>query len=482
FLYRQDDEPPLENGWIPFLGIALEFRKNPLEFLRRKQRKYGDTFTCKMAGSYFTFIMDPFSYSAVYRQGKYLDFQKFAIDISKKVFGHADFSDPLYNGNYDKVHSLFRQTLQGPALHGLTSSMMENLQIVLLRGKPSEWTTEGLQSFASRIMFEAGYRTLFGKEENATGDNNGEPMSKAIKYFNVFDEAFPEIAAGFPIYLLKKAHAAREALTERLQHKYLKKNKCLSALIEQRMNCFDQMAFLDELGKARTHVVMLWASQANTLPAAFWSLYYTLRSAEAREAAQSEVEKVLQESDQTAEDIKKPLKLSKEQLDRMSTLGSIIDEALRLSSASMMIRVARENFTLNLDSGKNAAIRKGDRIAMFPQMVHMDPEIYEDPMEFKFNRFLDDNGKKKTCFYKNGRKLKTFLMPFGSGVSECPGRFFAVNEIKQFLALVICYYDMELQDVYNPPVALDCSRAGLGILPPIHDVVMRYKLKADFLK
>nr|XP_015208874.1 PREDICTED: cholesterol 7-alpha-monooxygenase-like isoform X1 [Lepisosteus oculatus] len=477
---RQVGEPPLENGWIPFLGVALEFRQNPLEFLRSKQRKYGDSFTCKIAGNFFTFIMDPFSYSAVFRQGKNLDFQTFAIETSRKVFGHADFNDPIYNRNYKEIHALFRQTLQGPALHNLTSSMMENLQTVMLRNKTSEWTTEGLQSFSFRIMFEAGFRTLFGREEKPSEMENIEPkkfqMTTAMDNFNVFDRAFPEIAAGFPIYLLKKAYTAREALTERLQHKYLKKNHGLSALIERRMNLFDQMPYLDELGKARTHTAMLWASQANTLPATFWSLYYMLRSPEALKVAQTEVERVIQESNQKLDKMKKTVVLSKEQLDSMSALGSIIDEALRLSSASIMIRVATENFVLNMDSGKNVSIRKGDRIAMFPQMIHMDPEIYENPTEFKFNRFLDENGQKKTFFYKNQRKLKNFLLPFGSGVSECPGRFFAVNEIKQFLALVVFYYDMELKDPATP-VDIDCSRAGLGILPPKHDVLFRYKLK-----
>lgn len=82
---RREDEPPLENGWLPYLGLAFQFGSNPLEFLRSRQKKYGDAVTCKIAGSYFTFILDPFSYGAVFRNGKNLDFQKFAIETSRKV-------------------------------------------------------------------------------------------------------------------------------------------------------------------------------------------------------------------------------------------------------------------------------------------------------------------------------------------------------------------------------------------------------------
>ncbi|XP_061094782.1 cytochrome P450 7A1 [Conger conger] len=474
------NEPPLVNGWIPFLGVALSYGRNPLAFLRSTQKKHGDIFTCKIAGKYITFITDPFSYSAVFRQGRNLDFQKFALGFASKVFGHADFSDPAYSGSYDGIHSIFRQTLQGPALEQLTTSMMDNTQIVMQRNTLPGWMKEGLQKFTNRIMFEAGYMTLFGKDERVLAEEDSVEkrplMQKIIEDFLVFDKAFPEMAAGVPIHFCLRAFRAREALAEMLHHKHLRRNHCLSALIERRIDAFDRISHvIDELGKARTHLSMLWASQANTLPSAFWSLYYMLRSPGALNAAQREVDRVLRESDHNPVIPGRPLILSKEQLDSMSVLGSIIEEALRLSSASIMIRVVNHDFTLALDSGLTRDIRKGDYIAMYPQMIHMDPEIYENPTEFRFDRYLDENGQKKTDFYKNGRRLKQFLIPFGSGTSECPGRFFAMCEIKQFLALVVWHYEMELEDVENSPLTTDSTRAGLGILPPKRDVELRYR-------
>ncbi|XP_064189015.1 cytochrome P450 7A1 isoform X1 [Anguilla rostrata] len=479
---RKPGEPPLVIGWIPFLGVALNYGRNPLAFLRLAQKKYGVIFTCKIAGKYITFITDPFSYSAVFRQGKILDFQKFAIGFSSKVFGHPDFTDPMYSSSYKDIHSIFRQTLQGRVLQELTTSMMENTQIIMLRNNLSGWTKEGLQRFTIRIMFEAGYMTFFGREEQAIAEEDSAAksllMQKIIDDFLVFDKAFPEMAAGIPIHFLLRTFRAREALAEMLYHTCLKRNHRLSALIEKRIHAFDQMSHIDELGKARANVSMLWASQANTLPAAFWSLYYMLRSPEALKAAQNEVDRVLRESDHKPVMAGSPLILSKEQLDGMSIIGSIIEEALRLSSASIMIRVANDDFTLTLDSGMTADIRKGDYIALCPQMIHMDPEIYENPAEFKFDRYLDENGQKKTDFFKNGRKLKQFLIPFGSGASECPGRFFAMCEIKQFLTLVLWHYEMELEDVACAPLTTDSTRAGLGILPPKQDVQIRFRIRA----
>lgn len=45
----------------------------------------------------------------------------------------------------------------------------------------------------------------------------------------------------------------------------------------------------------------------------------------------------------------------------------------------MNIRVAQEDFSLRLDAGRSVAVRRGDFVALYPQTMHMDPEIYEEP-------------------------------------------------------------------------------------------------------
>ncbi|XP_077057643.1 cytochrome P450 7A1 isoform X2 [Siphateles boraxobius] len=631
---RRPGEPPLVSGWIPVIGVTLDYATNPLGFLRETQKKYGDVFTCAIAGKYFTFVTDPFSFSTVVRQSRKLDFKKFSLGFSRRVFGHADFNDPQFSESYREVHGLFRQTLQGPSLQDLGESMMFNLQTTVLdrengsmlcnpqtvldrengsmlcnpqtvldrengsmlcnpqtvldrenesmlcntqtvldrenesmlcnpqtvldrengsmlcnpqtvldrengsmlcnpqtvldrengsmlcnpqtvldrenesmlcntqavldrenesmlcntqtvldrenesmlynpqtvldqeNGSEHQWLEEGLQSFTNRIMFEAGFLTLFGKDPGFL-----QTSKTRMREFLAFDHAFPLLAAGVPIGLIPRVWRAREALAEELVHDELHQRKCISDLIHRRMEAFDRM-HLDETGKARTHVCMLWASQANTLPAAFWSLYYTLRSPDALTAARTEINSVL--SGQVLNNQDQRIELSREQLDSMTVLESIIEEALRLSSASMMIRVANEDFTLTLDSGQTADIRRGDHVALYPQLIHMDPEIYPNPTEFRFGRFLDENGQRKTHFFRNGRRLKHFLMPFGSGASECPGRFFALHEIKQFLAVTLWRYDLHLCDA-GVQLDPDARRAGLGVLPPSRDVPLRYR-------
>lgn len=476
---RKVGEPPLDNGLIPYLGCALKFGSNPLEFLRAKQRKHGHVFTCKLMGKYVHFITNSLSYHKVLCHGKYFDWKKFHYTTSAKAFGHRSI-DPSDGNTTENINKTFNKTLQGDALCSLSEAMMQNLQSVmrppgLPKSKSAVWVTEGMYAFCYRVMFEAGYLTLFGKDISKT-DSQRAFIQNNLDSFKQFDQVFPALVAGVPIHLFKTAHKARERLAESLKHKNLYMRDQVSELIRLRMFLNDTLSTFDDMEKAKTHLVILWASQANTIPATFWSLFQMIRSPEAMKAASEEVNGALQSAGQELSSGGNAIYLDQEQLNNLPVLDSIIKEALRLSSASLNIRTAKEDFTLHLEDG-SYNIRKDDIIALYPQLMHLDPEIYPDPLTFKYDRYLDESGKAKTTFYRNGNKLKYFYMPFGSGATICPGRLFAVQEIKQFLILMLSYFELELVESHTKCPPLDQSRAGLGILPPLNDIEFKYKLK-----
>ncbi|XP_043930161.1 cytochrome P450 7A1-like [Protopterus annectens] len=485
---RRPGEPPLENGMIPYLGCALQFGANPLEFLRGRQKKYGQIFTCKIAGQFVHFLTDPFSYHSVNRHGRYLDWKKFHFSTSSKAFGHISLN-PNDGNTTENFHQTFLKTLQGDALDNLIINMMDNLQYVMfqpniLKWNANEWTTDGLYAFCYKIMFESGYLTLFGKDQHLKEDRSLARQEaqralilNALENFKEFDKIFPALVAGLPIHVFKSAHSARERLAKSLRPENVRKRDDVSDFISLRILLNDTLSNLDEVGKARTLVGHLWASQANTLPATFWSLFYLIRNPEGMKAAKGEVQKTLERNGQIPNLGGKHISLSREELDNMPVLSSIIMEAIRLSSASLNVRIVKESFALTLENNESYNIRKDDVIALYPQLVHFDPEIYEDPLDFKYDRFLDEEGKEKTTFYRRGRKLRYYYTPFGSGVTKCPGRFFAIHEIKQFLVLLLSYFEMELMDKNVKVPSLDQSRAGLGILQPTHDIEFKYKLK-----
>ena len=68
-------------------------------------------------------------------------------------------------------------------------------------------------------------------------------------------------------------------------------------------------------------------------------------------------------------------------------------------------------------------------------------------------------------------------MPWGAGVSMCPGRFFAMNELKQFVFFMILYFDFELKNPNEEVPDIDVKRWGFGAMQPTRDVGFRYRLR-----
>ncbi|XP_042692876.1 cytochrome P450 7B1 isoform X1 [Centrocercus urophasianus] len=469
---RKTGEPPLINGWIPYLGKALLFRKDAFKFLLDQQKKLGDIFTVHIAGRYITFIMDPFQYVYVIRNSKQLEFHEFADKMASKTFDYPALSNVKFPDLKENLHRIY-QYLQGKPLEIISDHMMKNLQDIFewKCSQATDWETEKMYKFCCSVMFEASFVTLYGRVPAADGR---KVISEIRDKFIKFDASFPYLAANIPIELL----GATKKVRKELIHHFLLQNmtKWLggSKVVQARQDIFEKYELLGDYDKAAHHFAFLWASVGNTIPATFWAMYYLLRHPEALAAVRDEIDHLLQSTGQKRGPTYN-IHLTREQLDNLVYLESALNESLRMCSSSMNIRISQEDFVLKLEGDQEVSLRKGDWIALYPQILHMDPEVYEDPKEYKFDRYIE-NGKKKTTFYKAGRKLKYFLMPFGSGISMCPGRFLAMNEMKMFLFLLLAHFDVELGE--NKAVRLDNSRMGLGILLPDTDIAFRYKLRS----
>lgn len=187
------------------------------------------------------------------------------------------------------MHQTFTKTLQGNALKLLSEAMIENLYYVMVESNApkmnsSDWITDKLYEFCCRVMFESGFLTFFGTEINTSNDKilcNQEAQRililNALENFKKFDKIFPALVAGLPIHMFKSAHNAREKLADALLHEKLQKRENISELISLRMFLNDTLSTFDGKEKAKTHLAVLWASQANTIPATFWSLFYLIR-------------------------------------------------------------------------------------------------------------------------------------------------------------------------------------------------------------
>jgi hypothetical protein len=293
-------------------------------------------------------------------------------------------------------------------------------------------------------MFRAGTDALFGE---------GLVTPASAKAFESFDRSFPLMVAGLPRFLYKAGDAGLDTLANGP-----KVGADPSPWIIHREPLFTHVTPIEH---GRIQASILWAINANTIPATFWSLVYLLRDPVGLAAVRAELAQVVGEA----------AEIDIAALGRLRLLDSAVREALRLSSGSMTVREVLEPFTLETRRGR-FDLRAGDRVCLAPFIVHRDPEIFAEPERYQHDRFYVESGVKQ--FTKAGERVPLAWMPFGAGHSMCPGRFFAANEIKLFVAMTLLAYEFEL-DTSAPLPEFDYSRAGLGIYPPVVEVEVRIR-------
>ncbi|XP_076829462.1 7-alpha-hydroxycholest-4-en-3-one 12-alpha-hydroxylase-like [Brachyhypopomus gauderio] len=485
FRRRRPGEPPLDKGPVPWLGHVLEFRRDTAKFLERMKQKHGDIFTVQLGGFYYTFLTDPRSFSSVFKETRAnLDFNQFAKHLIARVFGYH-----AIEGDNKMVQASSTKHLMGDGLVVLTQAMMNNLQNLMLHNMGAgddgrAWQEDGLFDYSYNIVFRAGYLALFGNETAKTGgsekakDIDRTQSDKLYYEFRKYDQLFPNLAYGvLGPNSKREAERLKKLFWKILSVQKVKSRENVSGWVNE---MYQERADIgvEEVMLDRYMFLLLWASQSNTGPASFWLLLFLMKHSDAMKAVRGEVEEVLRETGQEVNPGGPLINLTRDMLQKTPILDSAVEESLRMTAAPVLTRAVLQDMTLNTANGQQYSIRKGDRVSLFPYTaVQMDPEIHPDPHTFKYDRFLNQEGGKKTDFYKGGKKVKYYTMPWGAGSTMCPGRFFATNELKQFVFLMLTYYDFELKNPDEEIPDIDTKRWGFGTMQPTRDVQFRFRLR-----
>lgn len=446
---RRAGEPPLITGALPFLGVALPFGRDAMALLARYRQRHGDVFTLHLGGQRMTFVADPLSYADVLK-AKQLSFTPIGEEVMATGFRVKHLHELAC---VEPLEQASRTFLKGQHLSPLTGRMDERLRALVLELGAEQWREVPLHRLIWDLMFAAGTDAVFGE---------GFSTPEVAKAFEDFDREFPLLLAGMPEFMVARGSAGLSALTGLMAG--LGRDPSEWMVVRNEL-----LGEVDQATRGGIQTAVLWAAHANTIPAAFWALAQLLREPEALAAIRAELDAVAGPAD--AQGMAPPLPL--ETLDRLRLLDSAVNEALRLSSGSLTVRKVSETFELET-RGARFTLRAGDRVCLAPYLTHHDPEIFEAPDRYRHDRFYSESGVKQ--FHKRGERVGFALMPFGAGRSMCPGRFFALAEVKLLVALMLYRFDFELAEGAWP--ALDLTRVGLGIHPPKTELAVRLRLRA----
>nr|QUF59374.1 cytochrome p450 CYP3044B7 [Brachionus angularis] len=153
--------------------------------------------------------------------------------------------------------------------------------------------------------------------------------------------------------------------------------------------------------------------------------------------------------------------ISYDSVHEMNYMNMVIDETLRMFPAAISLdRVANEDYEY-----EGIKINKGQVVICPIFALHHDPDVYENPDEFKPERFDDENRKL--------RDNNTYL-PFGQGPRSCIGMRFAQLEIKLTLANILSKYNFIKCDKTPEKIIIDSSGFSRPKVPVILKIKSRF--------
>lgn len=135
-------------------------------------------------------------------------------------------------------------------------------------------------------------------------------------------------------------------------------------------------------------------------------------------------------------------------------LEAIFHESLRLNGGAMVSRVVLEKTTVG---GKT--LQPGNSILIPSRQLHTNEKVWgENVREFDAQRFLKQKSLARHSSFR----------PFGGGLTYCPGRVLAKQEVYGLIAILFHHYDMTIAQSPAPPFPkLNDTTPALGITGPL---------------
>ena len=368
-------------------------------------------------------------------------------------------------------HHSAHKYLTGHALNLMTERLIDNFERqVLMADLGHDWTTmPNFWLFFRSMMFEASIEALFGKHMLSLNPELRED-------FWEFDRHGLSILKGLPPWTNPSGYGARKRAISAVKkwHQFASEHVDATKVsaddpewepywgakvFKARQQYMGEMHFLDQDAKASEDLGFMFAANANAIPAAGWMALNAFLDPLLLKRARQEVEDCFQ--DQISTNGTRKLDLTK--LCSKPLLQSMYAETLRLCAGIVVGRTPRDGpYKLG-----EWMFPQGDLILLSARTSAMNPEIWntgsaEEPHpldSFWADRFIVYPHDPKSGPLKNPppsnakvqspefsmRGLTGAWFPYGGGVTMCPGRHFAKQEMIAGMAVLIASYDIEFK-------------------------------------
>jgi cytochrome P450 len=407
---------------LPFLGNLLEFNRDVLRYYDEWSRQYGDIVALRLGAWPAVLLNHPdyAEYVLVKSSRNFIKFPFFFRHV-RAIFGQGLLTS---EGEFwQRQRRLAAPAFNTQRLAGYGDATVRYTERMIERWQPGEMRDAHVDTMALTLRIAA--KALFDAEVERDVAEIGQAFSAIVE----------EIAAR-----LRRPFRIPDAVPTPGNVRYARGvrriDRLVSRIIEERReqggDRGDLLSMLmqarDDEGHAMTArqlrdevVTLLLAGHETTALALSWTWYLLSRHADADAKLAAELRDALGGRAPTASD-----------LPRLRFTEQVVTESMRLYPPAWGF--GREAIA-DCEIG-GYAIPAGTTIIISPWVSHRDPRYFDNPTEFRPERWSGDLA----------RRLPRFAyMPFGGGPRICIGNRFAMMEAVLILATVAQRFKLEWQ-------------------------------------
>jgi sterol 14-demethylase len=422
---RAKPTPRLPGG-LPYLGHALEFRRDPVGLIERGRDRLGDIFAFRLLGRTVHALTGPAGNEAFFRAPDSVLSARAAYQFTVPIFGEGlvyDAPPELMDQQLRMVHPALRDDKMQSYARIIEAEVERHLD-----GWGDEGTVDLLAAMNEITIRTAG-RCLIGAEFRrdlaSTFARLYHDLEGGINLVAFFAPHLPlpamqrrDRARRAVVALMSPVIAARRANGTR-------SDDFLDALIEA---CGPDGEPLGEDAITGLLLALLFAGQHTSAVLATWTGVLILQHPEHIGPVLDELAEVLGRQGMTLAAVKQLVRLE-----------CCIKEAERLHPPLvMLLREALEDLEF-----QDHVIPAGDLALVSPAVSHRVAEVFADPHCFDPDRFAPPR--------EEDRRTPYSLIGFGGGKHRCIGLAFAYQQVKVIWSVLLRRYAFELVNLDQHP-------------------------------
>ncbi|OAY48615.2 probable (S)-N-methylcoclaurine 3'-hydroxylase isozyme 2 [Manihot esculenta] len=341
--------------------------------------------------------------------------------------------NPTCNDQWKSLRTLFRTEL-------FSAKAIES-QANLREKKLSEMvelltTQQGTGINIGEIVFATVFNTIsnliFSKDLIALEDKGVASGLKSLFWRMMELAAAPNIAEFYPILEGLDPQGLRRKMSECLEQMFGVWEIYIKERREKHVNDAPKTDFLDVfLSSGFDDDLINWliaelmsAGVETTTTTVEWAMAEILKNKRVMEKVGEELQRVINSGT-----------VHESQVSQLTFVNAVLRETLRLHPPAPFLLPHRAPETCEV---MNYTIPKDSQIFVNVWAIGRDPSVWEEPLSFKPERFLESSLDLKGHDFE--------LIPFGSGRRICPGLTMATRQIPMILASLIHYFEWSLEN------------------------------------